>query len=81
MLFDLTNKVYLTTCNAVCTPGSYADVSDRKCKSCSAACETCFGPNSNQCNSCTGVYYFTAFTTTCSISCDVGYFNGAANTC
>lgn len=74
-------KVYTTNCNTVCEDGSYPDVTDRRCKVCSAACETCYGKNSNQCYTCTGNYYYTNATTTCSLTCDVGYFKGANNIC
>ncbi|XP_062310259.1 proprotein convertase subtilisin/kexin type 5b isoform X2 [Osmerus eperlanus] len=69
------------TCVSDCPTGFFRD--DRKrCKKCSAQCDTCVGSRSDQCTTCRTGYYLSEGSNTCVASCeDSFYFDHDASMC
>lgn len=67
------------TCSAICPSGYYKNVSSNKCLSCNSNCHTCFGGNTDNCSSCTGLLYFNSLTNECSSTCPGGYYANTSN--
>ena len=87
--------LYQGTCLATCPPGSYPETSSMTCQPCfqgspatdpENSCETCYGPNSNNCLSCSDAFIFAPDNSTCVQKCPlVGYYfdieDNACNGC
>lgn len=69
----------LFQCVDSCPSVGYHDVNDR-CIECNEVCNTCFGPNSTQCESCPTNYLFYNDQNTCVLTCPQ-YSYQSGNTC
>uniref|UniRef100_A0A8C6U283 Proprotein convertase subtilisin/kexin type 5b n=1 Tax=Neogobius melanostomus TaxID=47308 RepID=A0A8C6U283_9GOBI len=60
-------------CVSECPSGFFRD--DRKrCKKCSASCETCVGSRSNQCSTCRPDFHLNEGSNTCVVNCANGFY-------
>jgi len=72
------NSVYVPSkLTCVCNSGWYG--SYNACFRCSILCTTCYGPNSNQCLTCSGSNILSAGS--CSSTCGVGMYSDPNNNC
>ncbi|XP_077200877.1 proprotein convertase subtilisin/kexin type 5 isoform X2 [Paroedura picta] len=60
-------------CVPNCPTGHYS-ADKKRCKKCSANCETCFGGHNDQCNTCKPGYYIHEETRNCISSCPDGFY-------
>jgi proprotein convertase subtilisin/kexin type 5 len=68
--FKETTKECLTSCTGAFYP---LETPIKMCKACHSSCDTCTGPNINQCSSCSGTKYKTSLNT-CVSTCPTNTF-------
>ncbi|KAL4490436.1 hypothetical protein ABPG72_002646 [Tetrahymena utriculariae] len=69
-------------CVANCPFGYFQNKSNNECNLCDSICESCFGPNTNNCKSCATPYFFQSSTNKCVTDCAVGeYKNKPTKSC
>ncbi|EWS73119.1 zinc finger lsd1 subclass family protein (macronuclear) [Tetrahymena thermophila SB210] len=75
------SNLYLhhNTCLAICPKGYYANLSNGKCDPCNTSCETCFGPNPDQCTNCKGELLFDPVSKKCVEKCQQKYYEDKDN--
>ncbi|KAL4476414.1 hypothetical protein ABPG74_010147, partial [Tetrahymena malaccensis] len=65
------------TCEENCNKSQYLDSTDATCKSCHSSCQSCNGPQNNQCQSCSGSTFL--YQNQCFNACPDGYFQDKSN--
>ena len=78
-----------TICSRTACLGTQFVATGNKCTNCPTGCAACTGNavtggSGTQCTACSGTYYLQHGTTTCSVGCTTGYYNGTgadANKC
>jgi proprotein convertase subtilisin/kexin type 5 len=78
-----------TTCSITACLGTQFVATGNICTNCPTGCAVCTGNavtdgSGTQCTACSGTYYLQHGTTTCSVGCTTGYYNGTgadANKC
>ncbi len=63
----------LGTCWTECHDGYY-QTAQNECQACNAECDTCLGPNNNQCETCPSGKYFHNNLRTCVTACPPGTY-------
>ena len=65
-----------------CPAGYWSETSKNSCTPCHQSCSTCIGPGNGQCSACSPQYYLQPNSTTCSSTCENGYWgNPTGNIC
>ena len=75
-----------STCTSICSNGTYGEISNNTCNNCIAGCNSCFGPNIDNCYSCKASgsvkYYLLYNSYTCNQTCPDGFYsNDTSFTC
>ncbi|EAS02591.2 zinc finger lsd1 subclass family protein (macronuclear) [Tetrahymena thermophila SB210] len=61
-------------CVANCPFGYFQNKQNNECNLCNDICESCFGPNTDNCKSCVTPYFFQSSTNKCVTECAVGEY-------
>ena len=64
------------SCVSICPAGTYADSSNillKKCVNCDTSCASCYGANSNNCNTCSNTNYY-LYLNSCVSNCPTTYY-------